>query len=121
MSYGCWRHCRENHKSGHSLACAACRKTDSVDHYRHIGDLVREFHESFGLPVSSTYVGRLDQETEDLRDKLLDEELSEYYIARAADDVVSVADAFGDMIYPSGNRSCPRDHEHGWCTIRDSP
>jgi hypothetical protein len=59
--------------------------------------LVREFHETFGLPVGSR-PALPDAAERDLRWKLLHEEASEYFAAEGTDDLVEVADALGDMV-----------------------
>lgn len=62
--------------------------------------MVRAFHENFGLPIS---VGRTTTvrhgDLVALRKALLKEEHREYRDAEDAGDVVAIADALGDMLY----------------------
>ena len=60
-------------------------------------DRVREFHETFGVPVGVQPVARIDSHY--MRVGLLQEEFDEYKAAVEADDVVEVADAIADMLY----------------------
>lgn len=67
-----------------------------------IFELVREFHEKFGVPVGQTPItiplGRVD-----LRYDLISEELEEYRVAAenalSTGDLTPVADALGDLLY----------------------
>lgn len=52
---------------------------------------VRDFHEKFNFPI--------DRGLKGLRGDLLAEEYKEYTDAEAADDLVEIADALGDMVY----------------------
>jgi hypothetical protein len=52
---------------------------------------VRAFHEKFNFPI--------DRGLKGLRWRLLAEEYREYQDAEAADDLVEIADALGDMVY----------------------
>lgn len=62
-------------------------------------DAVQEFHESFGLGVSTTPKADLGKAKNALRFELMREENEEYQEAVAANDLVEVADALGDMLY----------------------
>ncbi len=61
-------------------------------------DQVREFHETYGLPVKSA-PDITDQKTNELRINLLAEELDELKEALAAGDIVEVLDALTDLQY----------------------
>ena len=61
-------------------------------------DMVREFHEKFGVPVAEK-PGFPDDRVRALRHDLIDEELQELVEADNADDLVGVADAIGDLLY----------------------
>lgn len=61
-------------------------------------DQVREFHETYGLPVKSS-PDISDQKTNDLRINLLAEELDELKEALVAGDIVEVLDALTDLQY----------------------
>ena len=61
-------------------------------------DQVREFHETYGLPVKSS-PDITDAKTNDLRINLLAEELDELKEALAAGDIVEVLDALTDLQY----------------------
>jgi predicted HAD superfamily Cof-like phosphohydrolase len=58
-----------------------------------------EFHEAFGLPIGSEPTLEVPLSLLKLRHELLIEELRELVAAIDADDVVTVADALGDMVY----------------------
>jgi predicted HAD superfamily Cof-like phosphohydrolase len=58
---------------------------------------VREFHETFGLPIGSRPALPAEGER-DLRWNLLAEEFDELGAAEASDDLVEIADALGDMV-----------------------
>ena len=60
---------------------------------------VKEFHNSFGLGVSSHMVADLGVAKNTLRFNLMDEENKEYFEAAQNNDLVEVADALGDMLY----------------------
>ena len=60
-------------------------------------DLVREFHNAFGVPIAEKPIARIDSHY--MRVGLLEEEFSEYKAAVEANDVVEVADALADMLY----------------------
>lgn len=59
---------------------------------------VKEFHEKFGHPVSKE-IGFPDKKTQLLRVELLEEELKELRQAIEDENLVEVADAFGDIQY----------------------
>ena len=59
---------------------------------------VLEFHKAFGAKIAeSPELGTI--EMQDLRWKLIDEELTELWEAYRSDDIVAVADALGDLLY----------------------
>ena len=60
---------------------------------------VELFHTSFGLGVSQDLQADLGEAKNMLRFNLMDEENKEYLEAAAANDMVEVADALGDMLY----------------------
>jgi predicted HAD superfamily Cof-like phosphohydrolase len=60
--------------------------------------LVKEFHETFGVPVE-TFPSLPDTERMELRRKLIEEEFAEFELALASQDLVEVADALADMVY----------------------
>ena len=60
---------------------------------------VELFHTSFGLGVSQDLQADLGEAKNMLRFNLMDEENKEYLEASAANDMVEVADALGDMLY----------------------
>ena len=62
-------------------------------------DMVREFHETYGLPVRSTPARPENWREEVLRFDLLREEFEEYRDAYTAGDLVELADALADLIY----------------------
>jgi hypothetical protein len=61
-------------------------------------DQVREFHESFGVPVIQA-PGFPAEGRRLLRTVLLRDEFEEYIDAEGANDLAEVADALGDMAY----------------------
>ncbi len=61
-------------------------------------DQVREFHETYGLPVKSA-PDITDPKTNELRINLLAEELDELKEALVAGDIVEVLDALTDLQY----------------------
>lgn len=61
-------------------------------------DKVREFHEKFGVPISSTPT-QLDAEMSAFRLKFLKEELDEYENAINSSDIVKQFDSLLDLIY----------------------
>lgn len=61
-------------------------------------ELVREFHEAFGLPVrEAPYLP--DAGERRVRRELLREEWGEYASAEYKRDMIGIADALGDMLY----------------------
>ncbi len=60
---------------------------------------VKEFYESFGLPVITDTPHLPDEERRKLRMKLLEEEYHEYRYAERGHDLIKVADALADMVY----------------------
>lgn len=80
------------------------------DLYGHLADpaprqtpyeMVREFHEAFGHPVSTIpSVHQVSPELADLRLKLIYEEhIEELVPAVVAGDIIEIADALGDIVY----------------------
>jgi predicted HAD superfamily Cof-like phosphohydrolase len=64
------------------------------------GEMVREFHESFGARIGNTRnpnLGRVD--TQELRWKLIAEEVKELADAFYCQNIVEVADALADIAY----------------------
>lgn len=61
-------------------------------------DYVRQFHEKFGLTINRRPTWPSDEDVE-LRQKLVEEELSELLTAFSEKDIVAVADALGDLLY----------------------
>jgi predicted HAD superfamily Cof-like phosphohydrolase len=62
-------------------------------------DYVREFHESFQLPVRNEMTAELSEKEMLLRFNLMKEENEEYLEAAQRGDIVEIADALGDMLY----------------------
>lgn len=60
--------------------------------------MVREFHETYGLPIADK-PGFPAHERCQLRENLLEEEWIELCEAQAKRDIVEVADALADMLY----------------------
>jgi len=61
---------------------------------------VEEFHKKFNVDIGDRKNPSLvDEETYNLRYKLIKEELNEYLDACKNNDLVEVADAIGDMLY----------------------
>ncbi|PCE64311.1 pyrophosphohydrolase domain-containing protein [Sediminicola luteus] len=60
---------------------------------------VQEFHEAFGLGVSTEMKSDLGKAKNTLRFNLMAEENEEYLEAASKNDLVEVADALGDMLY----------------------
>ena len=60
---------------------------------------VELFHKTFGQGVSENMQADLGAAKNMLRFNLMDEENKEYLEAAAANDMVEVADALGDMLY----------------------
>lgn len=61
-------------------------------------EMVREFHEKFGLPISDEPRLPLWEQAE-LRRQLLDEEFVEYEAASYGFSLEKIADALADMVY----------------------
>lgn len=61
-------------------------------------DMVREFHETYGVPVQSTPLFPAHDRVR-LRASLIEEEYLELCEAEAVRDLVEVADALADMLY----------------------
>ena len=59
---------------------------------------VREFHETYGLPIADRQAFLPDEDERLLRYSLLREEWREYQDAEEADSVIEIADALGDMV-----------------------
>lgn len=66
---------------------------------RDVQAAVREFHETFGLPMNDAPTLDVGETTDAMRIDILREELDEYAAAIAAGDIVEVADALADMVY----------------------
>lgn len=62
-------------------------------------DLVGEFHFAFNLPVSVRPQSAVDEDLRELRIELLREEFEEFKAAVDREDVTSIADALGDIVY----------------------
>ncbi len=62
-------------------------------------DLVREFHDAFGISNAESPTGNIGSDETMLRYKLLREENEEYLEAASRGDIVEVADALGDILY----------------------
>lgn len=60
--------------------------------------MVREFHETYGLPIRDE-VSIVSTSEAKLRERLLLEEVQEYVDAEAETDIVEIADALGDIVY----------------------
>lgn len=60
---------------------------------------VKQFHETFELPINEKLTGDIPQEVGLLRYKLMREENEEYLEAVQNGDLVEIADACGDMLY----------------------
>ena len=60
--------------------------------------MVYEFHETYGAMISNTPV-LPDTNTRKLRIDLLKEELDEFINGEAANNIVEIADALGDIMY----------------------
>ena len=61
-------------------------------------EMLKEFHTTFDAVRNDTPT-LLDNQTNVLRQALLDEEVSELEEAVAAGDIVEIADALGDIVY----------------------
>jgi predicted HAD superfamily Cof-like phosphohydrolase len=62
-------------------------------------DLVRQFHDAFGIENKDKPTVDISEKTALLRYKLMREENEEYLEAAQEGDMVEVADALGDMLY----------------------
>lgn len=62
-------------------------------------EMVRKFHDSFGINNAGAPTAALATETTLLRYKLMREENEEYLEASQNGDLVEIADALGDMLY----------------------
>jgi predicted HAD superfamily Cof-like phosphohydrolase len=62
-------------------------------------DMVRQFHDAFGIPNADKPTARLSDDDIHLRYKLMREENEEYLEAAREGDLVEIADALGDMLY----------------------
>jgi predicted HAD superfamily Cof-like phosphohydrolase len=67
---------------------------------------VREFHLTYGLPVSDQPHADLPPDEVRLRQDLIDEELGELRRAATAGDLVGVADALADLVYVAYGTAC---------------
>lgn len=61
-------------------------------------EMVREFHEKFGCPISVS-PELPSRETRELRLSLIKEEVEELHEGETKDDIVAVADALTDILY----------------------
>ncbi len=62
-------------------------------------DMVRKFHDAFGIPNADGPKAVLSENDTHLRYKLMREENEEYLEAARNGDLVEIADALGDMLY----------------------
>lgn len=62
-------------------------------------ELVGEFHAAFDLPFATRPRAVVSEDLRDLRIELIREEFEEFQNAVAAEDVVAIADALGDIVY----------------------
>ncbi len=62
-------------------------------------NMVREFHDAFGISNAEKPQGRIAKKDVELRYKLMAEENDEYLEAAENGDLVEVADALGDQLY----------------------
>ncbi len=62
-------------------------------------DMVREFHDAFGIENASQLQASIPSADIDLRHRLMHEENEEYLEAAKQGDLVEIADALGDMLY----------------------
>jgi predicted HAD superfamily Cof-like phosphohydrolase len=60
-------------------------------------DMVREFHEAFGIPIRDNPAANIGES--DLRVRLLKEEVGEYAKGVRGHDVVEIADGLADIVY----------------------
>ncbi len=62
--------------------------------------MVTEFHDNFDIQVNEKPTLDIDQNVPELRANLIKEELDEFYLAmKSGGDIVSIADALGDLLY----------------------
>lgn len=61
--------------------------------------MVKEFHQTMGLPTRMDVWKEGWPERQALRNQLMLEELSEYNKALASNDDIGIADALGDLLY----------------------
>lgn len=59
---------------------------------------VKEFHEKFQIAMP-TKAGLPDNDTRELRKRLLNEEYQEYLLGESNNDLVEISDALADMLY----------------------
>lgn len=62
-------------------------------------DMVRDFHDAFGIENAAAPTAALSARDLELRHRLMHEENEEYLEAAQRGDLVEVADALGDMLY----------------------
>lgn len=62
-------------------------------------EMVREFHEAFGVAVADEPLDSIPLELRDLRESLVREEFNEFCDALWAGDMVDIADALADLTY----------------------
>jgi predicted HAD superfamily Cof-like phosphohydrolase len=62
-------------------------------------NMVREFHDAFGIENAKAQTAQLSPSQVMLRYKLMREENEEYLEAAEKGDLVEIADALGDMLY----------------------
>lgn len=62
-------------------------------------NMVREFHDAFGIENAKNQTAQLSPSQIMLRYKLMREENEEYLEAAENGDIVEIADALGDMLY----------------------
>lgn len=68
------------------------------DIYDNMYNKVREFHDTFGLPIQNT-TSVPEESIVQLRHDLLKEEYLEYVEGMIEDDVIEIADALADILY----------------------
>ena len=64
-----------------------------------IAEQVRQFHQSFGLPVRTAPDAAVGLDQTGLRLALIEEEVGELRTAALAGDLIGVADALADIVY----------------------
>lgn len=84
------------------LQTAYADKTDFEEAVRSVGmnatEMVREFHERFGMPVAD-HPHWIDDDRQDLRLTLIEEEYGEFIEGIAEGDLENVAKELADLIY----------------------